>query len=230
MCFEDLQQRLIATIKARLRNGEMTERRLARVTGISQPHVHNVLKGARFLSLEVADRILRQLGMSILDLVTEGEWQERLCSRCIRRGRYEEVPVLDGWLGPGLPLPRTASRIECYPFPDSYLTPLEKPLVARLARDEKMAGMLRENDLALLDHSRHNRMRPEPEGLYVVSRHGEGVIRRLRAHSACLQLVTEDSPGQRMCEEEVPLATYHILDLVQAKVVWIGRDLTPAAG
>lgn len=230
MCFEDLQQRLIATLKARLRNGEMTERRLARVTGISQPHVHNVLKGARVLSLEVADQILRRLGISIPDLLTERELQEAISSQYYPRGGRQEVPVLDGRLGPGLPLPRIASRIERYPFPGSYLTPLERPLVARLARDEKMAGVFRENDLVLLDHSRHNRILPEPAGLYVVSRLGEGIVRRLRVHNDCLQLATEDFTGQRIWEQEMPLATHHILDLVQAKVVWIGRDLLAAAG
>lgn len=50
MNFEELHGRLLASLRMLLSNGEMTERRLARLTGISQPHVHNVLKGKRIFS------------------------------------------------------------------------------------------------------------------------------------------------------------------------------------
>ena len=45
--FEILRNRLIENIRYRIRNGELTERGLARRTGISQPHLHNLLKGVR---------------------------------------------------------------------------------------------------------------------------------------------------------------------------------------
>ena len=61
MYFQVLQLRLLATLKEMVRKGDMTERRLARLTGVSQPHMHNVLKGVRILSSEVADEILRHL-------------------------------------------------------------------------------------------------------------------------------------------------------------------------
>ena len=69
MDFEALGRRLIVTVKARVRSGELTERGLARLTGVSQSHIHNVLKGVRILSPEVADRILRGLNLSLLDLL-----------------------------------------------------------------------------------------------------------------------------------------------------------------
>jgi transcriptional regulator with XRE-family HTH domain len=50
-------------------SGELTERGLARISGVSQPHMHNVLKGKRFLSVEMSDEVLRQLRIDILDLV-----------------------------------------------------------------------------------------------------------------------------------------------------------------
>jgi len=56
----------------------MTERGLARVTGVSQPHIHNVLKGKRLLSTETADRIVRQLNKDLLDFI---ELEELLESR-----------------------------------------------------------------------------------------------------------------------------------------------------
>jgi transcriptional regulator with XRE-family HTH domain len=69
MTFHDLQQRLIEYLRQRVRSGEATERSLARVTGVSQPHMHNVLKGIRLLSVATADQILRNLDMDLLDLI-----------------------------------------------------------------------------------------------------------------------------------------------------------------
>ena len=73
MNFQTLQVRLLAHINTRVRNGDLTERRLARLVGISQPHMHNLLKGARSLSPAHADRILSQLRISVLDLLEPGE-------------------------------------------------------------------------------------------------------------------------------------------------------------
>ena len=53
----------------------MTERGLARMTGISQPHVHNVLKGKKLFSVDVSDAILRELQMDLLDLVHPAEFK-----------------------------------------------------------------------------------------------------------------------------------------------------------
>jgi transcriptional regulator with XRE-family HTH domain len=69
MYFQTLQGRLLDSIRKRVQNGEITERRLAGMSGISQPHMHNLLKGARALSPAIADRIMRTLDISVLDLL-----------------------------------------------------------------------------------------------------------------------------------------------------------------
>ena len=73
MTFDDLRGRLLEDLRSRVRCGEATERGLARRAGLSQPHLHHVLKGKRLLSLESADRILRRLEMSVLDLISAEE-------------------------------------------------------------------------------------------------------------------------------------------------------------
>jgi transcriptional regulator with XRE-family HTH domain len=67
--FRQLQLRLITHLRERIRSGELSERRLARITGISQPHLHNVLKGTRLLSVEKADQILHHLQLDLNDLM-----------------------------------------------------------------------------------------------------------------------------------------------------------------
>ena len=73
MTFAELERRFVVHLRGRVRSGELTERRLARITGISQPHIHNVLCGKRAFSLETADVILRILQLDLLDLLDPEE-------------------------------------------------------------------------------------------------------------------------------------------------------------
>jgi transcriptional regulator with XRE-family HTH domain len=223
MYFHLLQGRLVARLKRRIQNGDFTERRLALLTGVSQPHIHNVLKGARIFSPEIGDRILRKLQMSLLDLFDKEELEGLVVSGGDRR--YREVPVLEGRLGPGLPLPGKLSRSERYPHAISGEAPLVHPVFARLAGDERMAGIIRKDDLVLLDQSPAKRTDLEPEALYVVSRNGEGVIRWACQGERCLFLLTEETRRRPERWERLSLAGCHLLDILKAKVVWIGRML-----
>lgn len=67
--FSALQERLIAHVNTRIQNGDFTERGLAKILCISQPQMHNVLKGARKLQIDLADRLLAKLEISISDLL-----------------------------------------------------------------------------------------------------------------------------------------------------------------
>jgi hypothetical protein len=208
MLFGELHDRLVAALHTSVRNGEFSERRLAHLTGISQPHVHNVLKGAKTLSPRMADRVLRRLDLNLLDLIG----QDR---------PYVEVPVLEGCLGPGLPLPRIPSTVECYPFPRSYVASLHDAVVARLAADPKMPGLFRENDLVLLDRSLKDRTGFCEGVFYVVNYQGEGLVRRVRREGADLLLLSGCAGPDR-------LDGVHLPDLIAARVRWIGRWLEPA--
>lgn len=72
MLFEDLLRSLRQELASRVRNGELTERGLARRVGISQAHMHNVLKGVRILTPEIADLLMSELNLSILSLLDPG--------------------------------------------------------------------------------------------------------------------------------------------------------------
>jgi hypothetical protein len=47
----------------------VTERGMAKITGTSQPHMHNILKGIRALPPELADRLMSVAGLTLDDLV-----------------------------------------------------------------------------------------------------------------------------------------------------------------
>jgi len=76
MTFHELQQRLLDELRQRVRSGAATERGLARISGISQPHLHNVLKGKRLLSMGQGHEVLRSLEIDILRLIHPEELRE----------------------------------------------------------------------------------------------------------------------------------------------------------
>jgi AraC-like DNA-binding protein len=78
--FEGLLALFRARLQQKIRNGEITERGLARLAGISQSHLHNALKGARVLRPCTADRVLRAVRLDVRDLLAaeEGERGKRV--------------------------------------------------------------------------------------------------------------------------------------------------------
>jgi transcriptional regulator with XRE-family HTH domain len=71
--FHVLQGRLLAFVNARIRNGEFSERSLAYRLGVSQPQLHNVLKGERKLHVGLADALLAKFQISVVDLLLPSE-------------------------------------------------------------------------------------------------------------------------------------------------------------
>jgi hypothetical protein len=69
MNYTDLMNCLIDELRRRVHAGQATERGLAQLAGLSQPHLHHVLKGKRHLSPAKADAILQHLGLDLRDLI-----------------------------------------------------------------------------------------------------------------------------------------------------------------
>ena len=66
--FHALLEQLRTRVMDRIAQGEVTERALARQAGISPSHLHNVLKGIRGMTPEVADRLMMALKWTVADL------------------------------------------------------------------------------------------------------------------------------------------------------------------
>ncbi len=82
--FAGLLDRLKDLLLRKIRNGELTERGLARRVGLSQSHIHNVLNGARVLTPTTADRLLAGLEVSVLELIEREEAE----AYWVARSRY----------------------------------------------------------------------------------------------------------------------------------------------
>lgn len=223
MTFQDAQLKLLDFVRDRIHSGELTERRLARLIGVSQPHVHNVLKGVRNLSPEIFDSILKFFQMSLLDLAPLPDLEASL-----RRRRAldpaPEIAFLESAVGPGLPWPAGVNWRRSFPFP--YPSPIVPPnlVMVRLERDPSMRETLAQWDIALLDTSEEQRSAITPEGLYAVERDEESVLRYIRPGARCFYLVTDATRNQPSRWEELRIPADEFPEFVKARVLWLGRE------
>ena len=121
MLFIDLQTSLLESLRTRVTNGELTERGLAKLVGVSQPHMHNVLKGTRLLSMNLADQILQQLHISVVDLVGPDRIAKDSALQETVTPERAYVPLLEGLLGPGHPWPSSVRTDELFEVPTKQL-------------------------------------------------------------------------------------------------------------
>lgn len=196
MYFELLQERLVQALRLRLRNGELTERSLARLTGISQPHVHNVLKGARILSPEIADIILKSLGLSIFDLIETDEFEAAMSARNASRS-FARVPLLAGLVGPGHPWPSSVAIGENVWVCGPEARRAAHFCAVRLAPDTRVSVAAGGGRVALLDVSEAARSAPDPNAYYALACSSESLIRRIRPSNNAIFLVADQDKNSQ---------------------------------
>ena len=207
MTFTTLQQRLLAHVRQRIRAGELTERGLARLIGVSQPHVHNVLKGVRALTPDTADLVMVRLRLSVQDLL-DSEYGG---------AGVVWVPLLEGSVGPGQRFAALRGQGGFNPFPGALLRGTEDAVAARLAADPVLLPLFAAADLVLLDRSPAPRDAEDP-GYYLLDVDGEALLRRVERTAGGVRL--HGAGGQFLS-----LPGRNILDLVKAKAIWMGRHL-----
>jgi hypothetical protein len=218
MDFRYLQRRLVEELRWRVNNGEVTERGLARYVGISQPHIHKVLKGSKILSLNFCDRILSALDMSVFDLADEFDAEQWLRER--RSGQPETVTlgVLDGVVGSGQPWPEWVSGRASFAITPADMAGLTHPVAAQLAGDGRMAGAITPGEWVVLDQSIGSRRSPTPEALYLIRRGDAGLIRHVAFAADKAYIVAEDVRWNPSGWEEISVTELELPRLVRARV------------
>jgi hypothetical protein len=224
MYLADLQAALLESLRTRVRNGELTERGLARLVGVSQPHMHNVLKGYRFLSQDLADQILQCLNISVFDLVDRGQLANYLNSQKPLIAECIYVPVLTGQLGPGHAWPATIDKQQRFAVPATQANGLTNAVVVTLAEDVRMQDVVTGGDFALLDQSLSARCTIDPDGLYVLKRGNTGLVRRLRTCGRRIYIATDDSLSHPAAWERISLEVQYIQQVVRAKATLLARE------
>jgi transcriptional regulator with XRE-family HTH domain len=220
-----LRRRLLLAASQRICNGDFTERGLARLIDVSQPHVHNILKGRKSLSPEVADALLTGLSLSLLDLLTPEELGSALLDRQPAPASSTLVPVLHGRLGPEDPYPEARSISQWFRASSPILGNARRPCLVECAAD-------RENNhfpspaCALLDLDESARLHTSPSSWFALRWRGAGYIRRIRRHHGALLVLgqTSSDPGPCALPHRLELNDASILHVVRARVLWVGPD------
>jgi transcriptional regulator with XRE-family HTH domain len=220
LTFRSAQDRLLAQLRTRLRNGEITERALAHRLGVSQPHINNVLRGRRKLSHELADSILKILHYSLLDL-HELEGQRHLSER-VPAGALVDIEVLKCRIGPGQNWSTVRDAGSRYRAPCALNGVAQCAVLGRLAPDHRMARVLCGCDIALLDTSISARLTDSPMSVFIVQRGPEAILRWIRGGFRSLYLADESTLNCPMDWERVPIREDQRLEVVKGRVLWIG--------
>lgn len=224
MYFVQLQRRLLENLRLRVNNGEVTERSLARLVGVSQPHIHNVLKGIRILSPESCDRIMERLDMSILDLVDTEAVTGYLNDRRDDGRASSLVRILDGSLGPGCGWPTSASGVKRFAIASQEVRAMTYPVAGRLADDPRMRSVFSTGDWVILNQDVRCRAQVEAGAHYLVKIGTDALIRRVRLQGGALYILSE-APAGSDNPQRVPISGAEILHIVRARV----RFVPPAA-
>lgn len=219
MNFNSLQARLVETLREMVQSGQTTERGLARRTGISQPHIHNVLKGLRFFSMEVADQILSRLQISVEDLAAAGS---ESCSN-----QVQLIPMLYPELGPSCThFPDVSATF--FRVPNSVVISTDQKYAARIGPDPGMPEAFRRGDVVVLDRDAAACACPGHGEVYVVET-GESLLVRVITIDPDTRVIhcavdkADSTPFQigKLGDSRLP-------EVLRARVLWLGRTLSPA--
>lgn len=222
MNFLQFQDRLISHLREKIRNGEVTERGLALNVGISQPHIHRVLKGEKALSLFNLDLMLQYLSRNLLHFCTAGEIEACNAKLSASIRPMVEVPLYFSRIGPGCPWKGTLNRQDRRSIPCETIGALRQVALARVAPDPGMISSLQNYNLALLTKDDH--FSDDCESLYAIARGQEAVIRRVRHGRRRVYLVTDRAHNKPLQWEAIPLSNRASLPRIIGRVIWMGTD------
>ncbi len=222
--FEKLLGRLIQRLKSVLVNGEYTERGLARLTGISQPHLHHILAGKRSLTPRMADAILACVGWGIGDLISKEELDAILLAQRSRESHRRRIPVLAGRIGPSSPFPDTDQVEEWLLVQTHSCEGFRRVFLAALEPDPAVSFARLSGAFALVAEDEELRLRLVPEGWYVLRWGGAGYVRRIRLGDASLELLGQESLHGAAGPACIPLTGQSALSVVRGRLLWAGPD------
>jgi hypothetical protein len=229
LTFATLQRRLLLHVRGLLANGELTERGLARLIGLSQPHIHNVLKGARVLTPDVGDLLAAALGVSLLDLAGSEELGSALESRSKGSTEVRLVRFASGRITPRERFPDFSAGSEWLALPSDAVSAAARPALTGFDPDAEIAFVFRGATHALLDLDDRARLAVRDGCWYALRWGGAGFVRQLRRENGTLLVLGQRTWISSPLPDRIPLGDLPALTVVRARLVWAGRDPRRAA-
>jgi hypothetical protein len=183
---------------------------MARSTGVSQPHLHNILKGIRDLPPELADQLLILAGLNLYNLIGIRQLDGGTATPPAHLGETEgstsEIERIMAKLG------APVVNFPSYQLPD----------------DSSMEPGVRGGDIAYYEPGTAERTTLDGKSLYLVRQNGQLCARYLRMGAHRLYLVSQENLKVPAKWDYVSLADRHILEVVTGRIVWICRKMEKA--
>jgi hypothetical protein len=215
--FHQLFDALLRHVRELIRRGDLSERGLARLIGYSQPHVHNVLAGVRYMNARFADDLLGGLGLTLKDL-SRPTGRPALLS-------HVPVPLCSGEISPNREYPSEKGVATAILAPAAALGAAGNCLAFRIGGDEhSMWPAVCPGDTVVVDPALRGRRHPDVQGIYVMRINGRGFIRRCRRVGDRLLVISDQEPSGPPVGW-ISLENCKILDVVRGRIVWISRSL-----
>jgi plasmid maintenance system antidote protein VapI len=201
--FEILLLKLRELLREKVRNGDLTERGMARATGVSQPHLHNILKGIRALPPELADQLLTLADLNLQVLMAA-------------KAETRPQPVQD------------VNAAEIKTLVAKSHNPVPNFPAHELGPDPSMEPRFRGGDIVYYEQSPRDLTLPDPKGIYLVHYNDRLIVRYLRMGGQRLYLASEESLQAPVRWDYVSLTGRNVLEIVRGRIVWICRKVEEA--
>ena len=208
----------------RVASGSLTVRRLARQIGVSQPHMHNIMKGKRSLTIELADRLLQFQHLSVLDLAKASELGEALKLAADNTASVRHVPILPGVLGPAHPFPELDACADWVALPPHSVAHAVVPAFVELGSDAYLEREFPGASFALIDTFAEGQACVDQRRWYALRWSGGGWIRRLRVGQGRLFVLGQEGLRPSLGPDAIDLTDSKIEEHVRGLVVWMGGD------
>ncbi len=225
LCFSQLLSKVASATRHRIQNGEFTERGLARLAGISQPHLHNVLKGVREMTPSVGDALLIAMDIGLLDIVDPEDLAQAVEALRASASNSRVIPVLRGRIGPGFPIPDPRLPGAWRPLPSGLPISARRPAIVLLGSDPHLSAIFPAANTAVIDLDDLARLRPVEPYWYVVRHSSGGLIRQVRLRDGRLEILGQLSLVDEAFKPDLPLGSNSLLRVVRARVIWVGQNL-----
>jgi hypothetical protein len=188
-----------------------------------------VLKGVRFLSQDLADEVLRQLRISLLDLVRAEEIG--LSMRHTSPARREEiaVPVLGERLGPGYPFPSKETLKGFMLVPSYGLEFVRDPALVFLGPDQEVEACFPGAMVVLLDFGMEPAAASRSTFWCALSLRGGGCLRQVALSEGGMRVVVPSAIGLESGSPPDPGGLI-MNATARAVALWVGRDFPGPAG
>jgi plasmid maintenance system antidote protein VapI len=220
--FEDLAHRLVRDIAGLIHSGVTTERRLAGLVGISQPHLHNVLNGARTLTTTIADRVMERLDWSLLDLVETQEAMALVDRREASLAQGREIPFGHLGVGNGFRFPgKTEGRVIA--IPNLWLARTAKAFAVSSGEDSEMEYVIEDGDILLVDRASEVQTPIHEDALYVVATSVGSLARWVRFSPRGLYLLSAATFAEPTRWPLIVLPASRRFEIIQAKIIALAR-------